>query len=187
MPLPLHVFEPRYRALVRDALASERTIGMALLKPGFEAEYAGRPAIYPLGCSGTIVEDERLEDGRYNIVLQGTQRFRVVEEQPGGAYRVARVEPLPEAAADVSSVDRLRDEVLEALGRLADGSTVVVEGEGPAATLVNALCQSLELPAVEKLALLACDSPEDRAKRLVDLLEFHRLEKGTGLDLARPS
>ena len=163
-----------------DALASNRTVGMALLKPGYEADYEGRPGIYPLGCAGTIVQDEQLDDGRYNIVLQGVQRFRVLDEEEGGEYRVARVEPLPDATGDEASVDRLRDEVLQALGRLAEGSTVIVEGDVPASALVNALCQGLELPAVEKLDLLACDSIESRAKRLVALLEFHRLEKTSG-------
>jgi uncharacterized protein len=183
------VFEARYRALVHDALASHRTVGMALLKPGFESEYSGRPPIYPIGCAGTIVEEELLEDGRYNIVLHGAQRFRILGEEAGGAYRVAHVEALPESAGDAVSVSRLRDEVLEALGRLAEGSTVVVEGDVPAPALVNALCQGLELPSVEKLDLLACDSIEDRARRLVELLEFHGLERrlGTDLDLARPS
>jgi Lon protease-like protein len=174
---------------VRDALEANRTVGMALLKPGFEADYAGRPPIYPLGCAGTIVEDERLDDGRYNIVLHGAQRFRILDEQAGGPYRVARVEPLPESEGDGASVERLRDEVLQALGRLSDDSTVIVEGQVPAQTLVNALCQGLELPSVEKLDLLACDSIEARARRLVELLEFHRLERssGTDVDLARPS
>jgi len=158
---------------------------MALLKPGFEAEYAGRPPVYPIGCAGRIVDDARLDDGRYDIVLHGEQRFRILGEEAGGAYRVAHVEVLPESAGDAGSVSRLRDEVLGALGRLAEGSTVVVEGDVPASALVNALCQGLELPSVEKLDLLACDSIEDRARRLVDLLEFHRL--GPGLDLARPS
>lgn len=153
---------------------------MALLKPGYEADYEGRPQIYPLGCAGTIVQDERFEDGRYDIVLHGAQRFRVLDEQAGGAYRVARVEALPESAGDEGSVDRLRDEVLQAVGRLADGSTVIVEGDVPAAALVNALCQGLELPAVEKLDLLECDSIESRAQRLVELLDFHRLEKSAG-------
>jgi len=153
---------------------------MALLKPGFETDYQGRPEIYPLGCAGTIVQDERLDDGRYNIVLHGAERFRVLDEKAGGAYRVARVESLPESPGDEASVDRLRDEVLQALGRLAEGSTVIVEGDVPAAALVNALCQGLELPAVEKLDLLGCDSVESRARRLVALLEFHRLEKSSG-------
>jgi Lon protease-like protein len=180
VPLPLHVFEPRYRSLVRDALGSHRSVGMALLKPGYEADYHGCPAIYPLGCVGSIVEDERLDDGRFNIVLQGRQRFRIVRETQGGAYRQALVEPLAEAAHDDASPMRLRDEVLRALGRLAGEASLVLPGGIPGATLVNALCQGLDLPAVEKLDLLGCDSVESRARRLVELLEFHRLERGAG-------
>jgi Lon protease-like protein len=180
VPLPLHVFEPRYRTLVTDALSSHRTIGMALLKPGYEADYHGRPPIYPIGCSGSIVSEERLDDGRYNIVLHGRERFRIVEEQQGAPYRLALVEPLSEPARDDGSLGRLGEQVLAAVGRMADAPSVVVQGEVSTAALVNGLCQELDLPAVEKLDLLACDSLESRARRLVELLDFHRLEKTSG-------
>ena len=78
--LPLHIFEPRYREMVADALASDRMIGMVLLRPGWERDYEGRPPVYPIGCSGVITHVERLADGRYNIVLRGVERFRIVEE-----------------------------------------------------------------------------------------------------------
>jgi Lon protease-like protein len=180
VPLPLHVFEPRYRALVKDALASHRTIGITLLKPGFEAHYHGRPPVYELGCTGSIVRDERFDDGRYNILLQGRERFRIVSEQPGGPYRQAYVESLAEPGADGTSLATLRERVLEALGRLAEGPSFVLQGDVPPSLLVNGLCQELDLPPVEKLSLLACESVEARASRLVDLLEFHRLEKSAG-------
>ena len=67
--LPLHIFEPRYRDMVADALDGDRIIGMALLRPGWEANYEGRPPIYPVGCAGLITHSERLPDGRYNIVF----------------------------------------------------------------------------------------------------------------------
>jgi Lon protease-like protein len=178
VPLPLHVFEPRYRSLVEDALASDRTIGMALLKPGYEAEYHGRPEIYPLGCAGTIVQEERLDDGRYNIVLHGRQRFRIVGEEPGQPYRVGLVEALVDPAGDHGSLEQIQARVIEAVGRLAEGSTVIVQGDVSPRAVVNGLCHALDLPPLEKLALLACDSVELRARRLVDLLEFHRLERG---------
>jgi Lon protease-like protein len=69
--MPLHVFEARYRAMVGDALQGDRIIGMVLLKPGYEADYEGRPEVYPIGCAGVITHSERLPDGRYNIVLRG--------------------------------------------------------------------------------------------------------------------
>lgn len=89
--LPLHIFEPRYRAMVADALQGDRTIGMAMLKPGWEASDED-PRIYEVGGAGEIVESEELEDGRYNILLESRFRFRVVEESPPAPYRVARVE-----------------------------------------------------------------------------------------------
>ena len=78
--LPLHVFEPRYREMVADALAGDRMIGMVLLRPGWEHEYEGAPPVYPVGCSGVITHFERLSDGRYNIVLRGLARFRILRE-----------------------------------------------------------------------------------------------------------
>src|SRR5215471_8104713 len=78
--LPLHIFEPRYREMVADALAGDRLIGMVLLKPGWEQQDADPPSVYPLGCSGVITHVDQLADGRYNIVLRGIERFRIVQE-----------------------------------------------------------------------------------------------------------
>ena len=69
--LPLHIFEPRYREMVADAITGDRMIGMVLLRPGWEQDYEGRPPVYPIGCSGLITHVEQLADGRYNIVLRG--------------------------------------------------------------------------------------------------------------------
>jgi uncharacterized protein len=91
--LPLHIFEPRYRAMVADALDGDRTIGMAMLKPGWETSEED-PHIYSIGGAGEIVDSERLDDGRYNIVLEGRFRYRVVEESPASPYRIARVEEI---------------------------------------------------------------------------------------------
>jgi len=92
--LPLHVFEPRYRAMVADALAGEKTIGMTMLVPGADAA-ATAPPIHPVGTAGEIVESETLPDGRYNILLEARFRFRVIDEDRPDPYRVARVEELP--------------------------------------------------------------------------------------------
>src|SRR5689334_19365078 len=90
--LPLHIFEPRYREMVGDALDGDRIIGMVLLRPGWEADYEGRPAIYDVGCAGLITHSERLADGRYNIVLRGLHKFRVQAEEGSRAYRVASID-----------------------------------------------------------------------------------------------
>src|SRR5215207_3342200 len=78
--LPLHIFEPRYRAMVADALRGDRIIGMTLLRPGFEKDYEDRPAVYRIGCAGLITHSEPLSDGRFNIVLRGMEKFRIVAE-----------------------------------------------------------------------------------------------------------
>jgi Lon protease-like protein len=167
--------------MVEDALVSHRAIGIVLLKPGYEHDYQGRPPIYPLGCSGAIVEDERLDDGRHNILLLGQSRFRVLEEQHGEPYRQAAVEKLADPVGDEASLGPLRDRLLTALGQLTDGSGVVqVKGDVPSVALVNGLSQGLDLPPVEKLSLLGCDTLVERATRLLDLLEFHALERSSG-------
>ncbi len=89
--LPLHIFEPRYRAMVADALEGDRTIGMTMLKAGAEAR-EDAPAIHRIGTAGEIVESEALPDGRYNILLEARFRFRVLDEAAPDPYRIARVE-----------------------------------------------------------------------------------------------
>ena len=92
--LPLHIFEERYRAMVGDAIESGQWIGMVLLKPGFEENYAGSPEIYPVGCAGSLDHWNRHDDGKYDIVLRGQNRFRIVREVGNTLYRQAEVELL---------------------------------------------------------------------------------------------
>jgi uncharacterized protein len=91
--LPLHIFEARYREMVAHALAGERLIGMAMLKPGVDVDSGASP-IFEIGGAGQIVESEELEDGRYNILLEGKFRYRVLAESTAGQYRTADVEPI---------------------------------------------------------------------------------------------
>lgn len=95
--LPLHIFEPRYRALVAHALETDRVIGMAMISASSPEPLPGLPAIHEFGGAGTIVEHEILEDGRYNIILEGSFRFRIVREEPTQPYRTATVEEAPTA------------------------------------------------------------------------------------------
>src|SRR6185436_12491024 len=91
--LPLHIFEPRYRQMVADALEGDRLIAIALLKPGWEPDYDGRPPIHEMVCLGRITSHEELESGRYNIVVTGIHRAVVVEEVEGETpYRVGKLE-----------------------------------------------------------------------------------------------
>jgi Lon protease-like protein len=182
--LPLHIFEPRYREMVADALASDRLIGMVLLCPGWEHDYEGRPPVYPIGCSGVITHVERLADGRYNIVLRGLERFRVAREDHTRSYRRAVVDPLTERqlAADDRAVLRTQRAKLEALLAPEGEKTGPSEKGGakgnsamPDEDLVNALAQYLELEPLEKQALLERDSLRGRAESLVELIEMKTL------------
>lgn len=99
--LPLHIFEPRYRQMVRECLAGDRRIAMALLRPGWENDYYGRPPIYPIAGAGEIIQHEELPDGRFNILLRGTMRIGITAELPADKpYRVARARPLPDRYPD---------------------------------------------------------------------------------------
>src|SRR5512134_892781 len=80
MPLPLHVFEPRYRAMVRDAVRGPRLIGMVLLRGAWQQQYEGRPEIFATGTVGEMAHVEELSDGRSNIVLRGLREFHIREE-----------------------------------------------------------------------------------------------------------
>jgi Lon protease-like protein len=175
--LPLHVFEPRYRDMVRDVLAGDRIIGMALLKPGFEADYEGRPAVYEVGCSGLVTHHERLSDGRYNIVLRGLERFRIHGEDQGRPYRLAHVEPLPESVAEHerSDLHQERRRLESLLAPLVEHSDAHIPADLPDDHLVNALSQYLELEPVEKQALLEREGVLARCETLVELIEMKLL------------
>ena len=114
--LPLHIFEERYKAMTADTLRGRRQIAMALFRPGWEKNYHGRPAIEPVVCVGTILSHERLPDGRYNFLLQGEIRARIVREYGDEPYRVALLKPLDVAPAleiDLSDERRRFEEVLQ--------------------------------------------------------------------------
>jgi Lon protease-like protein len=92
--LPLHIFEERYRQMVGDAIDSGQWIGMVLLKPGYEEEYMGSPDTVSVGCAGSIAQWNKHDDGKYDIVLHGQSRFRIVREVGDTLYRQAEVELL---------------------------------------------------------------------------------------------
>jgi Lon protease-like protein len=174
--LPLHIFEPRYREMVADALAGDRIIGMVLLQPGADGDYEGRPPIYPVGCAGLITFSEQHGDGRYNIVLRGLEKFRVEGEDHSRSYRVARVEPMMEEPSEADrAVIRQERQRLEALlvpqpqGRGLDPKVPPSMADED---LVNALAQYLDLEPVEKQALLEREGLVARYRSLIDLLEM---------------
>jgi len=175
--LALHIFEPRYREMVADAVASDRMIGMVLLRPGWEHDYEGRPPVYSVGCSGVITHVEKLPDGRYNIVLRGLERFRITGEDQSRSYRRAAIEPLTEfglSVDDRADIRRLRAKLETLLAPAAEkaGADIKIPSAMSDDDLVNALAQYLDLEPLEKQALLEKHSLLARAESLVELLEM---------------
>jgi Lon protease-like protein len=128
--LPLHIFEPRYRQMVRDCLAGDKRLAMALLKPGWEKDYYGRPPIYPVAGAGEIIQHEELADGRFNILLRGTMRIAITAEMPSDkSYRLARARPVPDRYLDADPkgladrVERLKVFYLRMLSEVHKGQS----------------------------------------------------------------
>jgi Lon protease-like protein len=174
--LPLHIFESRYREMVADALRGDRIIGMVLLQPGFEAQYEGRPAVYPIGCAGVITHAEPLPDGRYNINLRGIEKFKITGEDHSRPYRLAHVEALPEAVGDPdrATLREHRHKLQALLATLIEhsGSDPKFPPSVPDEDLVNALAQYMPLDPMERQALLERDGILERCRALVELLEM---------------
>ncbi len=177
VPLPLHIFEPRYRAMVRDALAGSRLIGMVLLRDGWEAEYQGAPEVYRVGCAGKIVEATPLPDGKFNIVLAGLREFEIVTEQRERSYRQASVTWRAEQLDERLPAD-LRATLVHVIerytGRFGDDDMQQVLGDATLSdrTLVNFFAFWLDLTPVEKQCLLEEAGGAPRAQRLREVLEF---------------
>jgi Lon protease-like protein len=187
--IPIHIFELRYRTMVREALSGERLIAMAMLKPGWERDYHGSPEFFELGCLARFEEVEWLPNDCYDLKLRGLARVRferVVREYP---YRAAAVKLMPQEpyTEDDPLVQIEKRALLEACARWAADEDR--EGEvrpSPAfgetlsyEALVNAVCMGLKAGAREKLDLLAADSVIRRGSRARELVE-QRLRKPPG-------
>jgi Lon protease-like protein len=177
--LPLHIFEPRYREMVGDALEGDRVIGMVLLKPEGLGDYEVQPPIYPVGCAGLITHVERLADGRFNIILRGLQKFRVVGEDHELSYRRAQIEELTDEwrETDRTTLQQERQK-LDGLLRVAGEHLApepTLSGAIADEDLINALAQYLELEPLERLALLEREGALARCRSLIELIEMKLL------------
>lgn len=170
--VPLHIFEPRYREMVTDSLKGESMIGMALLKPGWERSYFGEPPVHAHGTIGEIEQAVEYDDGRYDIVLKGLVRYRVIEHVENQPYRLARVIADPEFHSD-PPVEEMRKLELRQISRqylshFKDSNVPELETSSLAA-IVNALIMALNL------------EPESKQKLLEDSDLLHRCELVSGL------
>lgn len=189
--LPLHIFEPRYRAMTRDALASDRLIAMIQPKPvlsdatgAVEGDSGEPPALFEVGCLGRIGTCDELDDGRFNLVLEGLSLFRIARE--------AEVDtPYRQVDADRSGFhddpDQLlglaqRAEVEREARRYADALGYMVEWESVSRLddemLVNGIAQIAPLDVGSKQALLEASDLASRADLLVQFMQFQRMAPG---------
>jgi Lon protease-like protein len=183
--LPLHVFEPRYRAMVKDALAGEKLIAMALLRPGYEAEYEGAPEIEPVVGLGRIVAHSPLPDGRCNMVLVGLRRARVTSEDRSRPYRLASLEVLedvddtltiPDAAALRESTATLLRGVAPELVRDPARLEAVLSIDVPPGVFLDLAADVLELGVRDKQSLLDEPRVSERGQLLAAIVERRKDE-----------
>jgi len=178
--LPLHVFEPRYRQMVTDALATDERFAIVLLRPGWEANYYGSPPVHQYGTLGHIEQFVALDDGRYNILVNGQVRVRLIENVKESPYRIARVIAEPEQAGAPATAHAQREwlanlsrQYLEFLPGQSEVPELATAGLD---SLTNALIMSLNLDVEQKQQLLELGDVVTRAARVADELE-QRLER----------
>ena len=193
--MPLHIFEPRYRNMVKDAEASDGRIAIALLRPGWEESYEGRPPIHSVGTVGRIQELQSLPDGRFNLELAGLQRVKFSELPSTRPYRLAEVTPLEELDAEESDpgIRQAKIELLashtylvqELSGETASG--VPLNDRLPLRAVVNGACANLPVEAAVRQTLLEVDGLADRQRLALDLVnkvleKVLTLKRGTETD-----
>jgi uncharacterized protein len=178
--IPLHIFEPRYRQMIADVLTGEERFGSILLRPGWENDYFGSPPLHEFGTVGKVEQAIPLEGGKYNIIVRGVVRFRLIEFVSEKPYRLARVEAVPERQPEAMEAWAQR-EWLEDLARryleYLPGSSEVPElSSASLDSLTNALAMSLDIDPQEKQKLLEQEDVLHRAREVGELLG-RRLEK----------
>ncbi|MEA2162110.1 MAG: uncharacterized protein QOK37_237 [Thermoanaerobaculia bacterium] len=169
--LPLHVFEPRYRKLIADVVARDQRFGIVLLRPGWETDYFGAPPVYSCGTMGRIEQTVPLDDGRYNILVNGEARFRIIGEVTRDEpYRTARVVMQPQSESDLAEAYAQRTWLTDLSQQYirylpAQGGVPEIQTAGLEA-LTNALIMSLNLDIAEKQRLLETDDVATRAEEV---------------------
>jgi len=187
--LPLHIFEPRYQALVQDSMARDRRIAMIQPRSDNGDESSNRPELFEIGCIGKVAEVEAMGDGRFNLILDGLTRFRLVREldatTPFRQVEAVIKEFEDDAIAEPLSIAMrggLIDESKKfaaSLGYSADWEVInTLDDE----TLVNMVAQVAPFDAVAKQALLEAPTIDDRSELLIQFMQFFRMHQQAGGD-----
>lgn len=179
---PLHVFEDRYRQMLEEALAGDRLIAMAMLVPGWEKDYEGRPPIHPMACLGRIATHCRLKGGAYNVLLLGLRRVRLVRElAPRKGFREARVElcedhyPPGEAPHSAGLQEKLRRalvRVLPCVPQAQEQIDQLLAADVPLGMLADMVSYMLDIDLAAKQELLAELNVPRRTELLLGHLEI---------------
>ncbi len=173
--LPLHIFEPRYCEMTRAALEDNRLLGIVLAKSGTDEPLEDTTDCYSIGCAGVITHVEEIDGGRYNIVLRGLQKFRILEEDETSdtPYRIAKIEGVAEGPIDKVTLkeQRARLEALLVSSGTANFSFRLPPSM-PDVEFVHALSQYFGFEAVERQALLEMSDAATRCCALIELVEM---------------
>lgn len=174
MSLPLHIFEERYRLMIGTCMVTDRTFGVVLIQSG--SEVGGRAEVFPVGTTARIEEIVRLPDGRMNLLIVGERRFRILERYPDQPYALAHVQFLEDRpeAVPTALVRRVQQRFLRYLrqqGVTAAGGRQVELPADPIA-LSYVVAASLRTPPRDRQRLLELDSPDDRLRRELAILEW---------------
>lgn len=183
--LPLHVFEPRYREMVRDSIATTRVIGM--IQPRDPENRSEAPELYPIGCAGSMTAFREAEEGRYYITLKGVCRFSVIEEiEAETSYRQTLVS-YAKFRSDMQPVDTRhvdRDKLMPALRNFLELYKVDVDWQTleqvPDEALVRSLSMTCPFEPSEKQALLEAADPGARSRLVTSLIEMAVLHRPGG-------
>ena len=162
--LPLHVYEPRYRALASEALEQDRIICTALLKPGWESDYYGSPEVYPVGCVGKIVQHQKLPDGRYNITLDGIAKVRIESSVRLTPYRLVRVSPMED-----DSTWALGENAAEEAAELVRLFQQVHEGQAPSILLAEMFGQNMTPESILNTVALHLNAEPEVKEQLLEM------------------
>jgi Lon protease-like protein len=185
VPLPLHIFEPRYCDMVRETAGGQDLIGMILLRGESQPHYPENPQIFDIGCAGKLVNVESLPDGRYNILLHGLREFTIRRHVLEKSYRQAEVSwhSLGHGGLDSDC----RNILISLLGRFLQAKPaspahrLLHDHSLSDELLVNFFSYALDIAPLEKQGLLEAQTLAARAERLREIIEFHLEESRLGL------